>query len=403
MRIQLLMYLLMASAIMWQVGGVGIKRRMALAAERDEPTGGEDAGAKSHEASSSSRKRGIKQRLQQTEGPAQSASSSQTAPEPLFKRLVQRWAEGKISSVEVQRIAMDAEASGTRGMTDMASIGTGGKHPQNCFRALHSLLGLPSGAPTFYWAEIPTIRGDRTPHPFLLPHEFFASMFTAENAKFVSTIRGPVGAALEFWTSMQGTDFLRLHPSLPKGRWPKTIPLGLHGDGAAFSKQDSVYTFSWNSLIGSGVTMQKRFVCTIIKKTDMTSGTLDAIAKVLSWSFNALLDGHAPAETWEGKPVAGGGRCDPLAGGGEAHCVKCEATGRFTKSSSTFQLGMLPRGCASSAKPPPMGHCLGCSSAPMQAGGRRSGHTKHTCGSCDEQAWRSQRCSSVALAFASTV
>ena len=192
-------------------------------------------------------------------------------------------------------------------MDRMAAMGASGEHPQNCFRALKNLLGLPSGAPTFYWAEIPTVRGPRTPHPFLLPHQFFSAYFSAEKAKWLSTIRGPSKAALEFWRSMEGSDFLRLHPSMPRSLWAKTIPLGMHGDGAAFSHQDSVYTFSWNSLLGCGTTVQKRFVCTLIRKSDMVAETLDSIAQVMSWSFNALLAGESPSSDWENKPLAGGG------------------------------------------------------------------------------------------------
>ena len=106
---------------------------------------------------------------------------------------------------------------------------------------------------------------------------------------------------------MKESDFVRLHPDLPRNKWGVTIPLGTHGDGASFSHHDSVYTISWNSLIGSGTTVQKRFVATVIKKTDMEEGTMNAIMEVLSWSFNALLSGKAPTEDHAGRPLEGGG------------------------------------------------------------------------------------------------
>ena len=56
----------------------------------------------------------------------------------------------------------------------------------------------------------------------------------------------------------------------------------MHGDGASFSHHDSLYTFSWNSLLGVGTTTQKRFVFTAVKKSDMVVGTLDAIFKVFA-------------------------------------------------------------------------------------------------------------------------
>ena len=100
---------------------------------------------------------------------------------------------------------------------------------------------------------------------------------------------------------------MRLHPELPRSSWATTIPLGLHGDGASFAKHDSIYVFSWSSLVGSGTTVQKRFWGTIIKKTDMVPGTIDAIMQVLSWSFNALLRGARPELDWAGVPTADGG------------------------------------------------------------------------------------------------
>ena len=191
-------------------------------------------------------------------------------------------------------------------MDEMASIANFGENPQNCYRALKQLLGLPKGAPPFEWAKIPTSSGDRW-HPFLMPHEFFHRYYLGQQGKWAGTITGPANAALQFWRSMAKTDFMRLHPSLPQAHWATTVPLGLHGDGASFSKHDSIYVFSWNSLIGSGTTVQKRFVATIIRKTDMAPGTIDAIMKVLSWSFNSMLDGRMPAMDWAGNPLPSGG------------------------------------------------------------------------------------------------
>ncbi len=45
----------------------------------------------------------------------------------------------------------------------------------------------------------------------------------------------------------------------------KTIPLGLHGDGGAYSRQDSLFVISCNVLSGFGTTKQTRMVITTIK------------------------------------------------------------------------------------------------------------------------------------------
>ena len=83
---------------------------------------------------------------------------------------------------------------------------------------------------------------------------------------------------------------------------------GFHGDGGAFSKQDSLFTFSWNSLLGQGTTIDKRFVYTVVKKSDVIADTLPALLKLFSWSVNALLTGISPELDEDGQPCPGGGK-----------------------------------------------------------------------------------------------
>ena len=192
-------------------------------------------------------------------------------------------------------------------MTSMASMGNYGTSPQNCFRDLKKVLGLPEAAPGFTFADIPTIHGPATPHPFIMPHEFFAKQFAKNKGMWASAISGPADAAQEFWRSMKKTEFLKAHPDLPREKWGRTIPLRMHGDGAAFSHQDSIYTFCWNSLLGAGQTIAKRFVISFIKKSEMVEGTMDAMTRIMAWSFNAMLSGRYPIEDWVGRPLAGGG------------------------------------------------------------------------------------------------
>ena len=48
---------------------------------------------------------------------------------------------------------------------------------------------------------------------------------------------------------------------------------GVHGDGAAFNKHESMSTISWNPLVGSGSTVAKPFVFTTIKNTELAPDT----------------------------------------------------------------------------------------------------------------------------------
>ena len=231
---------------------------------------------------------------------------------PLTEAFKRDWGAGKLSSKRLQEYALRAARQGARGMDDLAAIGASGKHPQNCQRALMRLFGTPSGAPEFTWCAIRTKRG-RTIHPFLLPHSWFASMHNECRDQFMSAIAGPPGGCDAFWKLMAGTDFFQKHPSLNPEHLSATIPIGFYGDAGAFSHQDSLMIFTWNSLLGVGSTAEKKFLMTCVKKSDIVPGTYDDILSLLSWSFNVMLGGVWPSVDWEGRELPP--RPEYLAGG----------------------------------------------------------------------------------------
>ena len=282
--------------------GVGIKRRLQ---EQGAIEGSSSLGS----ASSSSvapppvPSGGIRRRL---EG-HHDAAVGKPADGPLYISLKNDWAKGKINSLQVQEYAFGASAQGAAGLEGMAKLGNSGQNPQNILRALKNLLGTPEGAPEFSWCEIPMKKCAKVAHPFLMPHEFFASFRASCPDAFQRSILGPANAAFEFWRSIQHSVFVKKHPSLLRSEWHRTVPIGLHGDGGAFSKQDSLYVLSWNSLLGLGSTVRKRFLFTVVRKSDMTPQTLDTIFKILAWSLNTLLVGKTPLHDWLGRPTQGGG------------------------------------------------------------------------------------------------
>ena len=235
-------------------------------------------------------------------GDSNSVGSEQRLP--LNNRLRLDWAKGLISSSQVQAYAFAAQQQGASGVDRLAHIGNSGNNPQNLFRALVNLFGHPKGAPRFDWYEIPTKRGPRTAHPFLLPHTFFQAYFAEQRSGWCENLRGPKRGIAEFWRSIEDSAFFTNHPNHATQNWAKTVPLGMHGDGGAFSNQDSLYTISFNSLLGVGTTIRKRFVMTTVRKNEMLPGTLDAIQKILCWSFNVLLSGREPDTSYLGVPSA---------------------------------------------------------------------------------------------------
>lgn len=253
---------------------------------------------------------GHHQRIAQETISSGSASSGGREPPKshLTNNLVRRWSVGKLSAKDVQDIAMDASRDGLDTMGPLAKMGASGQHPQNLFRAMQSVLGYPNGAPEMDWFELPTTAGPRTPHPFLLPHKFLSTYYAANTqAEWRKTIAGSVGAARQFWSEIRDSPFMRNHPDMPEHLWPSTIPFGMHADGGPFSKTDSLFIISFNSLLGSGTTLRKRFLFTVLRKNEMTPQTLDKALQIFAWSFNALLDGRTPNVGPSGLPLLGGG------------------------------------------------------------------------------------------------
>ena len=313
------------------VDGVGLKRRLA---EHDQPPEGDDESLRAGDR----RIGGHRQRIARAVADETESNPGSGSPAefrlPLNQALKVRWAKGKISSKDVQDISMGAMQQGASGCDRVANMGSAGRHAQNIFRSMRSALGMPRGAPEMDWFEIPMRSGRKTPHPFLLPHKFFSSFYSECIGKWASKMSGPPGACRQFWNGMRDSSFLRLHPNLPEASWPRSIPLGVHADAGAFSEQDSLYTISWNSLLGDGPTVRKRFVFTVLRKNDMVADSLDCALKILAWSMNALSTGaHPVRDPWNRAIPCGGNN---LAGYWRALLCQCRGDWAFFKECFYF-------------------------------------------------------------------
>ncbi len=113
-----------------------------------------------------------------------------------------------------------------------------------------------------------------------------------------------------FWRTLQqrGSDIVRDRVGLTD-RWAhKTLPIGLHGDGGAFSKQDGLFVLSRNSICGAEAAegFGRRFLYTIVKKSAVVECTMEVLWKVFAWSMTHLLTGLTPEESWDGAPLPDG-------------------------------------------------------------------------------------------------
>ena len=288
-----------------RVGANAPANASASASANDSASGSQGGAANEPKPKSSLRKR------VQASTPSSSSTSAPSSSEPLLKRLKRDWATGAMPSWKVQAYA-EAAAEGGLDLGRLPQLATRGAHPQNAQRDLMRCWGQPAGAPQFYWASIPVMGSQGTAvavrHPFVLPHELFASLHSARPDLFSSAVLGDSEDREKFWKHLG--PIVAAHPRLSETGTDRSVPVGLHGDAGAMSKQEGLMVLTWNSLVGSGVTADTRFVITLIRKPQLPpdQSTLEAIYQIVAWSLNALQQGLSPSADPFGSPLTGGGQ-----------------------------------------------------------------------------------------------
>ena len=113
----------------------------------------------------------------------------------------------------------------------------------------------------------------------LLATYVFHSLYHERRDYWERTVAGPSLERAGVWELLK--DDVRQHPVLRNQCLSRVVPIGLHGDGGAFNKQDTVLVLTWNSLVGHGTAREKRHIITVIKKTQMRGdgSTLAVILK----------------------------------------------------------------------------------------------------------------------------
>ena len=275
----------------------GIRQRLGLNAPPDEPA--VDAGVGASTASSSGLRGGVRSRVGVDSDNGGSSRGKQKCTGPLVGTLKKQWGKGELSARQVEEIVSSASAQGAEGLPTLASP----KYPQNLQSSLMSAFGLPVGAPEVFWALAPFKPG-KAMHPFLLLHRWIAALYHGLRDRWDKTIQGPDGALATYWNNIGDTAFAKKHPGLVPNDYAPTIPLGLHGDGGAFSSVDSLFVFAFNSLIGAGTTRETRYFMTSVRKSEIIPGTLLALMQIIGWSFNVCLTALMPFIDWANRPIA---------------------------------------------------------------------------------------------------
>ena len=253
---------------------------------------------------------GHRQRARWAAGPAVHNKSA------LAEFLIDKWSWGFMSAVLVQQICAAAVADGAThpDVKTLSELGSKGKHQQNIHVELIRKLAPLSVVKCLFQFGVYMKRSGNfivsTEHFLLLPHELFACIYRDHKEAFLRRIAGGgVDTVKRFWRQMARHPCYAEHPV--RGRpdhHERCIPLGLHGDsvpvtGKGKSWAKSLTCWSWNSLLGSGTTIQAHFVIYMYYlRFVVRQANMDLVAsfwKRLRWSLYWLAVGRWPARDWE--------------------------------------------------------------------------------------------------------
>lgn len=135
-----------------------------------------------------------------------------------------------------------------------------------------------------------------TPFPLILPHELFGALYRAGKDRWTTSILGGDEQSLSsFWQHMlQHARWTDDHPLREGFVAGNVVPCGLYGDGAKVTREDSLLTLTWNSVVTSS--MKPSFECRMLICACPTTWLpdVDQITGVIVWSFGCMADGFFP-------------------------------------------------------------------------------------------------------------
>ena len=135
----------------------------------------------------------------------------------------------------------------------------------------------------------------------LLPHILFSTIYHQYPQAWSQMMLPSLDRLKEFWKLQRAHPQYQSHPVLQScpNFDQKMLPLAFHGDGTPvigigkiWSRQLTI--FSWNSLLGFGMTREMQLHIWSFFDECSGPGTLDEFFTILSWSFAALQTGKWP-------------------------------------------------------------------------------------------------------------
>ena len=195
-------------------------------------------------------------------------------------------------------------------LQQIARIGGEGRHPNDMSKDMLRILprsGLPERHSMAASIQRVTPRGlciTTTRIPTILPHEMFAALFHSHQSWFKRSVCPSEDSVRAFWDGQQQNPFYQRHPVRSRlDHRTRAVPIALHGDEvAAFgintTWQKGLDIVSWTSLLGSGSTIEKLFLCSIFS-TCIAARNMREHWKLLRWSLKWLMLGRWPTSDEE--------------------------------------------------------------------------------------------------------
>lgn len=157
------------------------------------------------------------QRREREREQERSRSPRRVASSRLASRLLLNWAWKQSSAREVQELAAAAESDfGTQNtvLHKLASIGSGGRNPQNAQR---DLVRSFANAPVKQYVS-PLNNPGSDVACMVCPHELFHMLYTCHPVEFQEHLGARRAWLAEFWENFSGTpegrELMRYHPDL---------------------------------------------------------------------------------------------------------------------------------------------------------------------------------------------
>ena len=230
----------------------------------------------------------------------------------LATALLSLWAHGKLSAIQIRKLAHAAVLDGCNHveLADMSKAGNYGEVPGNVHRDLMCRFVKDVCIPEPMELEVTcldtkSLKKEKVMASLFLPHIMFAQLATLENFHEVF----PLEKVEQFWCGVERSKDPRLegHPCTRGKKWKKMcIPVWLHGDGVEYAVEDSLMCWSWGPLMTNFSPLEAKFLIACFPKASTAPETWTEIMQHVCWSLNALVQGVHPMHDAFGKPLKKG-------------------------------------------------------------------------------------------------